>query len=56
MTNELGMNCFVALDTYAALMRLSCEVARDVAVMPKALITVWMLCSSKNDLRASMSL
>lgn len=56
MANELGMNRFVALDASAALMRLSCDVARDVAVMPKALMTVCTLCSSKNVVRALMSL
>lgn len=53
MAKELGMNRFVTLDTSAALMRLSWEVAKEVALMPKVLMTVQMLCSSRNAVRAS---
>lgn len=55
MAKELGMNLLVTDDASAALMRFSCDVAREVALMPKALMTVWMLCSSRNSLSESMS-
>lgn len=47
MAKELGMKRFVTEDSSAALMRLSWDVASEVALMPKALMTVWMLCSSR---------
>lgn len=56
IAKELGMNRLVVVDASEAFMRLSCEVATDVAVMPKAHMTVWMLCSCKNEVSASMSL
>lgn len=56
MAKELGMKRFVTVDASAALIRLSCEIGIEVALMPKALMTVWMLCSSKNDFRESVSL
>lgn len=34
------MNLFVTGDVSAALMRFSCDSAREVALMPKALMTV----------------
>lgn len=43
IAKELGMNLFVAEDASAALMRFSCDSAREVALMPKAQMIVWIL-------------